>query len=73
MKTREQIITDMCYTWRHDYGLVKESLEVDSISSGMTTSEREMLWHAMAQLFDNCIAPHMYFKQTTFKNICGND
>jgi hypothetical protein len=21
MKTREEIITSMCYTWRHDYGL----------------------------------------------------
>ena len=73
MKTREQIITDMCYTWRHDYGLVKESLEVDSISSGMTEPEREMLWHAMAQIFDNCIAPHMIFKIQDSRYICDND
>ena len=27
MKTREQIITSMCYTWRHDYGLRKGGAE----------------------------------------------
>ncbi len=73
MKTREQIITDMCYTCRHDYGLVKESLEVDSISSGMTDSERKALWDEMAQIFDNCIAPHMIFKIQDSRYICDND
>ena len=63
MKTREEIITSMCYTWRHDYGLKKESLEVDAISSGMTDREREHLYRAMSQLFDNDIAPYMEFKQ----------
>ena len=63
MKTREEIITSMCYTWRHDYGLKKESLEVDFITSGMTDQERESLWRAMAQIFDNNISPHMEFKQ----------
>ena len=24
MSTREQVITSMCYTWRHDYGIVKD-------------------------------------------------
>jgi hypothetical protein len=62
MKTREEIITSMCYTWRHDYGLKKESLEVDAISSGMTDQEREHLYRAMSQLFDNNIAPYMDFK-----------
>ena len=62
MKNREQIITDMCFTIRHDYGIIKESLEVDSISSGMTDTERKMLWNTMAQIFDNCIAPYMEFK-----------
>lgn len=63
MKTREQIITSMCYTWRHDYGLKKESLEVDFITSGMTDQERESLWRAMSQIFDNNIAPYMEFKK----------
>lgn len=62
MKTREEIITSMCFTWRHDYGLKKESLEIDAISSGMTDREREALWKAMSQIFDNNIAPYMDFK-----------
>ena len=54
-KTREQFISDMCHTWRHDYGIVKDSPEEDSISSGMTESQRGSLWNQMAQLYDNCI------------------
>jgi hypothetical protein len=65
MKTREQIITDMCYTWRHDYGIDKTigTGFADIISSGMTTTEREALWQQMAQIYDNCIAPVMKSKQ----------
>jgi len=81
MKTREQLITDMCYTRRHDYGIVKDaeyknrnSEFIDSISSGMYQWEREHLWKQMEQLFDNNIAPYMEFKHiATSKNICGND
>lgn len=66
MKTREEIITAMCYTMRHDYGLVKElSPEcgfLNLLSSGMTQQEREGLWRQMAQIFDNDIAPHMEFR-----------
>lgn len=71
MKTREQIIADMCYTWRHDYGIVKT--DEDILSSGMTLSEKELLWKSMAQLFDNCIAPHVYYNVPNSKNICDND
>lgn len=55
MKTRNEIITSMCYTYRHDFGLdkVDESL----ISSGMTDIERQLLWNKLAQIFDNDIAP----------------
>jgi hypothetical protein len=66
MKTREQIITAMCYTWRHDYGLTKQPGKeglADVISSGMYPEEREALWNAMAQIFDNDIAPYMEFKE----------
>lgn len=59
MKTREQLITDMCYTWRHDYGLHRS----DTISSGMTNEERKALWQQMAQVFDNNITPYMEFKK----------
>jgi hypothetical protein len=63
MKTREQIITSMCHTWRHDYGLDKpEGDDFSSkLSAGTTLAEREFLWKQMAQIFDNDIAPHMKF------------
>jgi hypothetical protein len=66
MKTREQIITAMCYTMRHDYGLVKEadpSGDNFPFESGMTETDRKFLWSQMAQIFDNDIAPNMEFKQ----------
>ena len=81
MKTREEIITSMCYTSRHDYGIVKDpdykhhvSDFIDSISAGMYQLERKQLWEQMAQLFDNDIAPHMEFRAVaTSRNICDND
>ena len=66
MKTREEIITGMCYTWRHDYGLVKESDPCGydfPMESGLTEGERRLLWQQMAQIFDNDIIPHMEFKK----------
>lgn len=67
MKTREQIITDMCYTWRHDYGLDRSEHDGPGglITAGLTDSERQLLWRQMAQIFDNSIAPHMTFKNTS--------
>ncbi len=64
MKTREEIITSMCYTMRHDYGLDKSigTGFADIISSGMTKDERQALWNLMAQIFDNNINPYMEFK-----------
>lgn len=59
MRTREQIITSMCYTYRHDYGITKETF---SLSSGMYQEEREALWNTMAEIFDNDIAPYMEMK-----------
>jgi hypothetical protein len=73
---RDRIIANMCYTYRHDYGIVKEEGEgfAHSLSSGMTPDERQHLWNTMAQIFDNDIAPHMEFKtRATARNICGND
>ena len=63
-QARDLIITNMCYTWRHDYGLEKSISTgfADVIASGMTKEEREALWNQMAQIFDNDIAPHMEFK-----------
>jgi len=65
MKTREQIITSMCYTYRHDYGIVKQEdpggYNFPSLS-GMTEVERKSLWNTMAQIFDNDIMPNMEFR-----------
>jgi len=65
MKTKEQIVTSMCYTMRHDYGLEKDIGNgfISALSSGMTEDEREALWREMAQIFDNDIAPYMEFKE----------
>ena len=65
MKTREDIITAMCYTMRHDYGLDKSigTGFADIISSGMTKDERQSIWNQMAQIFDNDINPYMEFKK----------
>ena len=62
MKTREEIIIDMCYTWRHDYGLEKHPEEF--IPQGMNDVERRILWDKMAQIFDNSIQPYMKFKKS---------
>jgi hypothetical protein len=64
MKTREQIITSMCYTYRHDYGLtITEDDRMYTLNSGVTETERKSIWNTMAQIFDNDIAPYMDFKQ----------
>ncbi len=59
--TREQIITDMCYTYRHDYGLDRQ-IEDPPWLAGMTEPERKGLWETMAQIYDNNIAPNMVLK-----------
>jgi hypothetical protein len=55
MKSKEQIITDMCYTYRHDYGLTKTQSEsfMSAISSGMTEEERKFLYSQMKQLYEH--------------------
>ena len=61
--TREQIIHNMCLTFRHDYGMIiSEDEAMYSLSAGMTQRQREALYQQMAQIFDNDIAPHMEFK-----------
>lgn len=57
--TRDRIITDMCYTWNHEYGLVKDPESSSVLDGGLTPQEREGLRRNMTQLFDNCIAPYI--------------
>jgi hypothetical protein len=59
MKTREDIITSMCYTMRHDYGLGRPKDSHFPFESGLTDRERLALWNQMAQIFDNDVAPYM--------------
>jgi hypothetical protein len=63
MKNREEIITSMCYTTRHDYGLGRPADSPFPLASGLTDQERLALWNQMAQIFDNDILPYMEFKK----------
>jgi hypothetical protein len=56
MKNKEQIITDMCYTYRHDYGLDKDP-NSPSWCAGMTPDERKGLYNTMLQIYENNIEP----------------
>jgi hypothetical protein len=56
MKTKEEIITSMCYTYRHDYGLRKEPND-PPWTSGMTQKDAEMLYKTMEQIYNNNIEP----------------
>jgi hypothetical protein len=64
MKTRDEIITAMCLTWRHDYGLERREHDGPGglITMGLTDAQREILRQKMEQIFDNDIAPNMEFR-----------
>jgi hypothetical protein len=59
-ESRVDIITSMCYTWDHAFGLDKDPV-IDGIpfTGGYTDQEREALWNRMAQLYDHHVAPHI--------------
>ena len=64
--TREGIITNMCYTWDHAFGVTRDADSPDVIDNymGYTTEERDFFWRQMAQIYDNDIAP---FMRSTFR------
>lgn len=67
MKTKQEIITAMCFTFRHDYGLPKENIRVEGQavpigSSGMTADEQDNLYRSMLQLYNNAIEPNMVLR-----------
>ena len=70
MRTREETITSMCYTYRHDYGLRKGEGE-PPWTAGMTEQDAKMLWNTMAQIYDNDIAPFVeeYRKLTSGESV----
>ena len=47
----------MCYTYRHDFGLIVDNDEAMYSLSGITRNERQRIWNTMAQIYDNDIAP----------------
>lgn len=53
---KNEIIYNMCMTYRHDYGLEKAE-DAPSYLSGMTITERKALWTSMEQVYNNCIEP----------------
>jgi len=54
--TKNEIITEMCMTYRHDYGLQK-SPEDPPWVAGMTDNERLGLYKTMEQLYEHHIKP----------------
>ena len=56
MRSKEQIIHDMCMTYRHDYELRKEPSD-PSWTAGMTTEDAKMLYKVMEQIYNNNIEP----------------
>jgi len=71
MKTKHEIITAMCFTFRNDYGLPKENVRVNGQdipigSSGMTDSEREILYNTMSKIYTNAIEPNMVLRDEAY-------
>ena len=56
MKSKEEIITEMCHTYRNDYGLDRDP-NGPSWVAGMTQEEREGLYRTMSQLYEHHIQP----------------
>lgn len=56
MKSKHEIVTEMCYTYRHDYGLNKDPNDPSWVA-GMTEQEREGLYRTMSQLYEHHIQP----------------
>lgn len=56
---RVRIVTSMCYTYRHDYGLVCENEDPVHFGSCMNRQQQEALYRQMDQLYDHHIQPLM--------------
>ena len=68
MKSKEEIIHDMCMTYRHDYGLRK--LDTDPPwTSGMTEHDAKMLYKTMEQIYTNDIEPMVKH----YEELCSGD
>ena len=56
MKTKEEIIHDMCMTYRHDFGLRKSPNDPPWVA-GMTEDDAKSLYKVMEQIYNNDIEP----------------
>jgi hypothetical protein len=52
MKSKEELITSMCYTARHDYGL-------EETDSDLLLYSRTELRNKMECIYDACVAPYI--------------
>jgi hypothetical protein len=66
MKTKEEIIYDMCMTYRHDYGLRKQPND-PPWTAGMTEEDAKSLYQVMEQIYDNDIAPLLQNAQDLYE------
>ena len=71
MKAKHEIITAMCITFRHDYGLPKENYRIEGthnpLSSGMTKQEQRTLYTTMLKIYTNAIEPYMVIRGEAYK------
>lgn len=56
MKPKEQIIHEMCLSYRHDFGLHKEDSD-PNWTAGMTSSDANMLYKTMEHIYESNIEP----------------
>lgn len=56
MKSKEEIVTDMCQTYRPDFNLDKDPNGPPWVA-GMTMFERRMLRLVMEQIYDEHVGP----------------
>lgn len=56
MRSKEEIIHDMCMTYRNDYRLRKLPND-PTWTSGMTEEDAKMLYKTMEQIYTNNIEP----------------
>lgn len=56
MNSKEEIIHNMCLTYRHDYGLRKDPNGPPWLA-GMTEEEAKSLYKVMEQIYTNDIEP----------------
>lgn len=59
---RKRIVTGMCLTYRHDYGLEQPAYDdglLAEVTYGLTQQQREALYRQMDQLYDHHINPLM--------------